>query len=302
MAQYDVGMVRVFVTVYETLSVTTAAERLFLTQPSVSYALGKLRRLFGDELFVRRGHRLVPTRRAELLYPRLRELLDGLDSAMGASEAFEPATSRRTFTVMLSDVGVTGLLPRVVAAMREQSPSAKLWVGALRVTQASDALRMGTVDAVVCTPQLEGDDLVRDFLFSQPYLGMCRADHPRIGPRPTRAEYEAEQHVAVAATTGHGVVASSVREHGIVRDVALTLPSFTGITNILRITDYLGFAPGKYAERFSDRGEVRAFELPFPVPASAVSAYTMRRSIRSPEVEWFRGLLRSTLGEQQPGA
>ena len=230
---YDVGMVRVFVAVHETLSVTTAAERLFLTQPSVSYTLGKLRRLFGDPLFVRRGHRLVPTRRAELLYPRLKELLEGLDSVMGATEAFNPATTRRTFTIMLSDVGVTGLLPGIVAAVRERSPSARLQVGALRVAQAVDSLRMGTCDAVVCTAQLDGDDLVRDELFRQPYVGMCRVDHPRIGPRPTLAQFEAEQHVAVAATTGHGVVAQSVRVHGVARDVALTLPSFTGICSTL---------------------------------------------------------------------
>lgn len=293
---YDIGMVRVFVAVHETLSVTAAAERLYLTQPSVSYALGKLRRLFADPLFVRRGHRLVPTRRADVLYPRLKELLEGMDGAMGATEAFDPATTRRTFTLMLSDVGVTGLLPRIVAAMHQHSPAARLQVGALRVLRAVDALRMGTVDAVVCTPTLEGDDLDRDFLFSQPYLGMCRPDHPRIGPRPTLAQYEAEQHVAVAPTTGHGVVATSVREHGVVRDVALTLPSFTGIASILAITDYLGFAPRSYAERFAGRGDVRTFELPFPVPESVVSLYTMRRAIPSPEVEWLRSLLQLSLG------
>jgi DNA-binding transcriptional LysR family regulator len=294
---YDMGMVRVFVAVHETLSVTAAAERLYLTQPSVSYTLGKLRRLFGDPLFVRRGHRLVPTRRADVLYPRLKELLEGLDSAMGATESFDPATTGRTFTIMLSDVGVTGLLPRVVAAMGQQSPAARLKVGALRVLQAVDALRMGTVDAVVCTPPLEGDDLMRDFLFKQPYLGICRVDHPRIGRRPTLAEYEAEKHVAVAPTTGHGVLAESVREHGVLREVALTLPSFTGIASVLAITDYLGFAPQNYAERFASRNEMRAFELPFPVPESVVSLYTMRRGIPSPEVEWFRSLVQLTLGD-----
>lgn len=295
---YDMGMVRVFVAVHETLSVTSAAERLFLTQPSVSYTLGKLRRLFGDELFVRRGHRLVPTRRAEVLYPRLKELLEALDSVMGATDAFDPATTRRTFSVMLSDVGVTGLLPRIVTALQAQAPGARLQVGALRITQALDALRMGTVDAVVCTPPLDGDELIRDRLFSQPYLGLCRPDHPRIGDHPTLAEYEAEQHVGVAPTTGHGVVAQAVREHGVVRQVALTLPSFTGLAGILTITDHLGFAPRSYAERFARRGELHAFALPFSVPQSVVSLWTMRRGVLSPEVEWFRHLVRGALGER----
>ena len=83
MADYDLGMLRVFVLVYENNSVTVAAQRLYISQPSVSYTLRKLRTHFGDPLFQRRGQRLEPTLVAEELYPRLRRLIESIPSMIG---------------------------------------------------------------------------------------------------------------------------------------------------------------------------------------------------------------------------
>ena len=56
-------------------SVTRAAQRVGLSQPGMSNALARLRRLFGDPLLVRRGAALVPTARAEALAGPVREAL-----------------------------------------------------------------------------------------------------------------------------------------------------------------------------------------------------------------------------------
>ena len=53
----------------ETRSVSRAAERLHLSQPAMSAALGRLRDYFGDELLVLQGKRMFPTAYAEALMP-----------------------------------------------------------------------------------------------------------------------------------------------------------------------------------------------------------------------------------------
>lgn len=294
---YDLGMLRVFVSVYKTRSVTLAAENLFVAQPTVSYALGKLRKRFGDELFVRRHQQLVPTRLADELYPRLREVLERLDAVMNAAEAFDPAATTRTFRLVLSDVGITGLLPKIMAALSVRAPLASVDVVPLALSHAGEALRLGDADAVVCTPVLNGQDLDRTPLFTQPYIGVRRPDHPRIGPTPSLTEFEAERHVSVAVETGHTAVDLRIRELGIHRDVAVTLPSFTGIAGVLASTTYLGFAPRVYAERSARLGEVGLYELPFEVPESVVSLYTIRRDLPSPEIDWLRELVVAILGD-----
>lgn len=294
---YDLGALRVFVAVYKNRSVTAAADSLFVAQPTVSYALGKLRRHFGDELFVRRNQQLMPTRMADFLYPQLREILERLDTVMHAADAFDPAVTTRTFRLMLSDAGVTGLLPKILAALDRRAPFARVEVVPLVLSRAAEALRLGDTDAVVCTQVLGGDDLDRTPLFTQPYLGVRRPDHPRIGSTPSLAEFEGERHVAVAMETGHTAVDLRIRELGIRRDVALTLPSFTGLPGVLVATDYLGFAPRTYAERSARLGEVALYELPFEVANSAVSLYTLRHDLPSPDTDWLRELVVETLGD-----
>ena len=52
----DLNMLIVFETLMHERSVTRAAEKLFLGQPAISAALGRLRNLFNDPLFVRGTH------------------------------------------------------------------------------------------------------------------------------------------------------------------------------------------------------------------------------------------------------
>ena len=88
---------------------------LGLAQPTVSNALGRLRRLTGDPLFVRTGRGMVPTPHAERLAVPLREALATLRAALRARSRFNPAVDRRHFTLFLTDLGEAFFLPRLLA-------------------------------------------------------------------------------------------------------------------------------------------------------------------------------------------
>jgi DNA-binding transcriptional LysR family regulator len=87
-----------------------------VTQPSVSHALGRLRRQFADPLFVRTATGLEPTDLALRLYPDVRVGLEVIDSAVSGVSTFDPATSSRAFRVLATDLGEVALLPSVRAA------------------------------------------------------------------------------------------------------------------------------------------------------------------------------------------
>jgi DNA-binding transcriptional LysR family regulator len=57
----DLNLLRVFEAIWETRSVSKAAERLTLTQPAVSSALARLREAYSDPLFTRAGTQMAPT-------------------------------------------------------------------------------------------------------------------------------------------------------------------------------------------------------------------------------------------------
>lgn len=291
MASYDIGMIRVFVLLYETAGVTATAERLYISQPSVSYTLRRLRNLFSDPLFVRRGHRLEPTGVAEDLYPRLRQLIESMDDVMSHASRFRPEDSTRTFRLRLTDVGVTGLLPRILHRIRAQAPHVVLDVSALTLSTVVRELRSGQADAAICATRIDAPDLLREPLFTQAYAGLCAPGHPRIGAAPTLAEFEAENHAGVAAETGHRSYDLRISELGITRSLSVVVPSFSGLPAVLAGTELLSFAPENVAQRFASNGLVRTFALPFDVPISESALYTVRRELPSAEFDWFRASL-----------
>jgi DNA-binding transcriptional LysR family regulator len=93
----DMNLLVVFDALFDERSVTRAADRLALTQPTVSGMLQRLRSTFSDQLFVRTSHGILSTPRAEALAGPIKELLANAQSLVTA-EAFDPATAEGTIT------------------------------------------------------------------------------------------------------------------------------------------------------------------------------------------------------------
>ena len=68
--QIDLNLFVVLDAIYTEASLTRAAQRLHLSQPAVSHALGRLRRLLDDPLFIRQGGAMMPTPLARNLIAR----------------------------------------------------------------------------------------------------------------------------------------------------------------------------------------------------------------------------------------
>ena len=123
---FDLNLVRTFVLLHETLSVTRTAEYLGVRQPTVSHSLARLRRLFDDPLFTREGRTLVPTRAARRLYAPLRDALQNVDQALSRTRHFDPATSDANFTVAMSPLGEIRFLPSVLELLATEAPGVRV--------------------------------------------------------------------------------------------------------------------------------------------------------------------------------
>ena len=118
----DINLMVVFEALMLERNVTRVAEKLFLGQPTISSALNRLRTLFNDPLFIRVGHRMEPTARAEEIIQHLSPALDSLSSALSLTHDFDPSISTMTFRIGLSDDVEFGLLPPLLRALRQEAP------------------------------------------------------------------------------------------------------------------------------------------------------------------------------------
>lgn len=117
----DGSLLLVFHDLLRTNNASATAERLALSQSAVSQSLSRLRKLFGDQLFVRRSHGLEPTSRAIELGPQVDELLNRFEFAIG-QEAFAPAASKRLFVLAAPEYVTAQIAPALERAFRSSAP------------------------------------------------------------------------------------------------------------------------------------------------------------------------------------
>jgi DNA-binding transcriptional LysR family regulator len=121
-ASLDLNLLRTFVVLSQELNMRKAAERLFVSQPAISQSAQKLRNHFNDELFVRTRHGLRLTDYAEDLIESLGPIINDLESALNATQFFDPSELEGTIKVAMAPPVLAYLSSRLFMAIREMAP------------------------------------------------------------------------------------------------------------------------------------------------------------------------------------
>jgi DNA-binding transcriptional LysR family regulator len=202
----DLNLIRAFVTIYETGSVSAAAERLHVSQPSISYTLKRLRDLLEELLFKRTRDGMAPTYFATQLYEKFRIAISEIEGAIENTRKFDPYLSSRRFRLAMSDLGEIYLLPHLMAALQKIAPDLGFDIVAVEVTKLEEWLNAGKIDAAVCNRGYVPVDSAGEVIFTDHYVCLASSRHPRLSSELTMQQYLAERHVLVDPETGHSVV------------------------------------------------------------------------------------------------
>ena len=114
LSDIDLNLLVLFQQLMVERRVSKVADNLGLTQPAVSNALAKLRRIFDDELFLRTSGGMVPTPFAEQLGESVGYALGMIHSGLNQRTQFTPATLKRTITIGMTDIGEIVFLPALL--------------------------------------------------------------------------------------------------------------------------------------------------------------------------------------------
>lgn len=295
----DLNLLRAFDAVLRDRSVTAAAARVGLTQPAMSNALGRLRTLFGDALFVRTPRGMHPTPFAQSIAEPVRRALGLIEATLTQAGAFVPAESDRTFRVHMSDIGEMVFLPPLLERLQRDAPNVKLETRPVDEAELPEALASGEVDlAIGFLPGLRAP--VRgEHVFTDPYVCLMRADHPFAGERLTRRQFLETSHALVSSSgSGHRVIEEAMLAAGMHRRIALRVPHFTVVPMILERTDLVVTVPSRVARIFEGLGRFRSMPAPVAIPRAAVKVHWHDRYGGDPGNRWLRELLVELHGER----
>ena len=267
-------------------NVTRAAERLNLSQPSVSVHLAKLRDIFGDPLLLPGPRGVRPTKRAEALREPLRQALESLERAVSPADPFDPAKATDTWRVAVSDYGEATILQPTLARLRSAAPGTRLAAIQMTPSRIARQAEDGEIDLAFHTAGESPAGLRRRILFEERYVLVGRAGHPHLKRRPTLSRFCELDHVIVSPDGGgfSGVTDKVLAEKGLARRVVLSVPHFLFVLSAVATTDLVAMVPSRLVR---DNDALRVVEPPLEVPGFEMAMLWHERTHRDPAHQWL---------------
>jgi DNA-binding transcriptional LysR family regulator len=272
----DLNLAVVLRSLLEERSVSRAARQLGLSQSATSHALGRLRAILKDPLFVRTRTGLVPTARATSMADAVRSSINALEATFFAPARFDPAGIERTFRLRPSDYVESLLVPRLLERFAEVAPKMDFFAQAL-ATDPLLALEAGELDLLI-QPRNNGDDteaLHSEELWKDYFVGIARRGHPLTRGRMTLARFASAKHVLIAprGKSGGGKVDELLEQRGLRRRISFATPSFLAAPHIVAATDLVMVVPARIASLLQGQLPLAVFEPPLEVPGFQISMF-----------------------------
>jgi DNA-binding transcriptional LysR family regulator len=268
-------------------NVTRAAQRLNLSQPSVSVHLAKLREAFDGPLLLPGPRGMLPTAKADELREPLRLALAELAAAVAPARPFNPAEARHTWRIAATDYSESTVLLPALGGLRTAAPGTRLAVIESVPTRLARQAEQGEVDLAFHTTEGAPSGLRQQALFTEQYVLVGRAAHPRLKKRPSLAQFCSLEHVVVSPDGGgfYGVTDAALAALGLTRRVVLSVPHFLFLRAVLARTDLVAMLPSRL---LAGSEGLRVVEPPLAVPGFEIAMFWPERCQRDPAHQWLR--------------
>jgi len=276
-------------------SVLGAARRMNLSPPAMSRTLSRLREATGDALFVRAGHKMVPTPRAIALRERVRATAEEVRSILQPDEPLDLTKLDRTFTIRANDYFAVAIGHAFDTIARDEAPNVRIAVipegpGA----EDDEPLRAGELDLDVGVQSGFGPEMRIQALYRDHVVAIVRADHRLARKRLTPERFAtAAGHVAVSRRgKATGRIDAKLAELGLQRRVDRVLPTYIGAAWEVANSDRIGVVPQRVAQRVAPVFGLRILSIPLEIEPIHLAQSWHPRFDGDPAHTWLRHTVR----------
>lgn len=297
LAAHDLNLLLVLDQLLAERSLTRAAQRLGRTQSALSHSLTRLRTLFKDPLFVRAANGLVPTARAEELAPQVHTILGQVHSLLQPPRPFDPQRDSASIRIVMSDYAQLVFLPPLLKVLSTQAPGIHLQI--LTGSDAIEAqLESGEADLGFGVVIFDRPDLYQRVLLEERFLCLVRKDHPLVRDALTLDTFLGLSHILVTPRGRPGSFVDTVlAERGLSRTVALRIPQYMVVPELIAETEMVVTLPERVAMWGAQHCNLKVLEPPLPLPTFSTRILWHARKHLDPALVY----LRSVVIELMPG-
>ncbi len=270
-------------------SVSRAATRLGLAQPTVSGTLARLRRHFDDPLLARVGNSYHLTPLAQQLRLRTARAIDEVQRVFASEDGFDPTTSQRTFVVHASDYAMAVVGPPVAQIVSETAHRVTLRFEHHVSAITDDWLR--TVDAMIL-PKGIVFDLPSLDLFTDGWVCLVDRENDRVGQSLTMTDVaEMPWVLTYHGPTRFTAATRQLELLGIEPLVHVVVESFLALPYYLHGTGRLALIQRRLGEMLAATTGLRVLECPWEVVPVAETLWWHPVHTLESDHAWLRSVL-----------
>ena len=269
-------------------NVTRAAQRLHLSQPSVSVQLRKLREIFADPLLSPTPGGMTPTTRGQALLQPLRSALAEMRRVLEPTRSFDPASAQMTWQIAAADYAEYAIVLPMLGKLRAAAPGVRIAVRESPHSRMFRQLESGTIDVGLLAMDAVPERLHHRILFKEHYVLVARKRHPSLERKLTVDALCRLDYVIVSPEGGgfRGVTDAALERVGRKRRVVLSVPHFLFVPEVVARTDLVAMLPSRLVQTRTGKLQVRA--APLEIPTYQMAMIWHERSHADPAHAWLR--------------
>jgi LysR family nod box-dependent transcriptional activator len=275
-------------------SITAAGVRVHLTQSAMSGALSRLREFFNDELLTQVGRKMVPTPLGESLAEPVRQLLLQIKSTINTKPGFDPATSTRHFTVMMSDYVATVLMSELLREVEAIAPRVRFNVVSNDVSGPTEFLDRADVDLLIMPRDYLSEKHPREDLFSDDYACVVWNENPLVGDTLTREQYLELGHIVLQFGRGRIPVQDEwfLTKLGLTRRIDVLAMNFNSLPQFVVGTRRIATTHRRLAQYYARHLPLKVLDPPFDLPLLTEAVQWHALFTEDPGNRWLRRLFK----------
>lgn len=288
---FDLNLLVAFEVLMREMNVSRAAEKMFVTQSTMSHVLQRLRQQLDDPVLVRTNTGMKPTERALALVEPVRAVLREVERLIHPPGRFDPGSSQRRFVIAATDYMEFLLLPPLIERIGLLAPSVDIHIKRTEDAFPAESLENGELDVVLgfATILKPPAQFHIEKLFEDRMACVVRADHPVVKEPLGLEEYLALPHMLISRTgTKLGLIDEWLAERGLERRLALIVPHFLSAPLIVARTDMVLSLPLRIAERVAELVPLKILPAPIELPAYDLAMIYHPLREREPAHLWLR--------------
>jgi DNA-binding transcriptional LysR family regulator len=295
----DLNLIGPLVALLEERHVSRAADRVGLSQPAMSRALQRLRRVLDDPLLIREpdGYRL--SERAHKLHEELAAVVPQLEALL-APDRFDPAESTRPIGLAGTDYAVTAFGPAVCRRILAESPLAPVRFHSWRYDRVAEQIRRGAVDLGFFGRYTVGDLSSQELLVER-FVCVVDSSHPLADADALTAEkYLTCRHLVIDVMDGlQPDVDRKLAAIGRSRTAAVTVPYHAVAPELLSGTDLVVTLPRRLVAMWPETFNFRVLAAPTEIELMSYGIIWHPAFDDDRRHQWLRGLVRGAVAASQ---